>query len=117
MEKGARKNWLALLGAVFVSLLGQTMLKSGANTPSFRIQLFDWHTFAGLFCYCAASPLYFVALRRLPISVAMPFTAISYAMAALIGRYWFSESLGDSQVAGILAVSTGVLLMTFRRPV
>ena len=49
--------WLALGGAVVVSVLGQTLLKMGATAANFREQLFDPHTLAGLFFYGLASPL------------------------------------------------------------
>ena len=106
--------WFALVCAVLVSVLGQTLLKSGALTSTFLEQVFDWRTLAGLFLYFLATPLYIVALRRIPISVAMPFTAISYALAALIGRFLFSETLGAIQIEGISLIVVGVLMMTLR---
>ena len=108
--------WLALVGAVVVSVLGQTLLKMGAMAANFREQLFDPHTLAGLFFYGLASPLYIVALRRIPLSVAMPFTAISYALAAVIGRVVFAETLGAAQIDGIALIVAGVLMMTLRPP-
>jgi small multidrug resistance pump len=112
MSESIMVHWFALVSAVLVSVLAQTLLKSGAFAPSFPQQLLDWHTLGGLFFYCLASPLYIVALRRIPISVAMPFTAISYVMAALIGRFWFAEALGAAQVVGISLIALGVLAMT-----
>lgn len=113
--------WLALVGAVVVSVLGQTLLKMGAmpfkmgaTALNFGEQLFDWHTLAGLFFYALASPLYIVALRRIPLSVAMPFTAVSYALAAAIGRVVFGETLGAAQIDGIALIVAGVLMMTLR---
>jgi len=106
--------WLALVGAVLVSVLGQALLKSGAMAANFREQLFDAHTLAGLFFYALSTPLYIVALRRIPLSVAMPFTAISYALAAVIGRVVFAETLGAAQIDGIALIVAGVLMMTLR---
>jgi multidrug transporter EmrE-like cation transporter len=106
--------WLALLGAVVISMLGQTMLKAGAGLPTLILQLFDWRTLIGLFFYGFAALLYIVALRRIPMSVAMPCTAVSYVTAALIGHFWFAEAIGVPQIAGILLIILGVLLMAFR---
>ncbi len=47
----------------------------------------------GLFLYGGAALLYIIALRRIPMSVALPCTASSYIAAALIGYYEFAEPL------------------------
>ena len=46
----------------------------------------------------------------------MPFTAISYALAAVIGRVLFAETLGAAQIDGIALIVAGVLMMTLRPP-
>ena len=70
--------WLALAAAIVVSLSGQVMLKAGADGEGdFLAQLFRPATMAGLVCYGGAALLYIVALRRIPMSVALPCTAAS----------------------------------------
>ena len=103
--------WLILATAIATSMVGQTLLKSGARASSFMGQLLDWHTLIGLGLYGAAALLYIVALRRIPMSVALPCTAISYVAAALIGHYAFAEPIGGAQLAAIGLISTGVLLL------
>ena len=63
--------------------------------------------------YGSAAILYIVALRRIPMSVALPCTAISYVAAALIGHYAFAEPLGGAHIAAIGLISVGVALMAF----
>jgi len=103
--------WLTLATAIATSMVGQTLLKAGSRASSFKEQLLDWHTLLGLCLYGGAALLYIVALRRIPMSVALPCTALSYVAATLIGHYAFSEPIGGAHVAAIGLISTGVLLL------
>jgi small multidrug resistance pump len=103
--------WSMLAGAIAVSVLGQTLLKAGAGTPGVVAQFLDLRTLVGLFLYGGAALLYIVALRRIPMSVALPFTAVSYVAAALIGHYGFGEVLGAARLAALGLICAGVLLL------
>ena len=94
-------HWGALALAITTSMVGQTLLKAGADTPSFIAQLFDTRTIIGLALYGGSALLYIIALRRIPMSVALPSTAVSYVVAALIGHYAFAEPLGVPKITGI----------------
>jgi len=103
--------WLMLSAAIAMSMAGQTMLKAGAQADTFMHQLFDWRTLLGLCVYGSASLFYIVALRKIPMSVALPCTAISYVAAALIGHFVFGETLGTMRIGAILLISGGVVLL------
>lgn len=105
-------HWGALAGAITTSMVGQTLLKAGAGAPSFTAQLFDARTIIGLGLYGGSALLYIVALRRIPMSVALPCTAVSYVVAALIGHYAFAEPLGIAKLSGIAMICLGVLMLT-----
>ena len=105
--------WVTLFAAIATSMAGQTMLKAGAGTPDFVAQLLDWRTVLGLFLYGGAAILYIVALRRIPMSRALPCTAVSYVAAALIGHYAFGETLGASHISAIALICGGVILLAF----
>ncbi len=105
--------WAALALAIATSLAGQTLLKAGAGAASFMAQLFDPRTMIGLVLYGGAALLYIVALRRIPMSVALPCTAVSYIAAALIGHYGFGEPLGALHIAAITLIGAGVVLLAF----
>jgi len=105
--------WLILWTAILTSMVGQALLKSGAGRPSLFEQLLDWHTIIGLGLYGGAAFLYIIALRRIPMSVALPSTAVSYVAAALIGHYVFAEPLGAVHIGAIALISVGVALLTF----
>jgi multidrug transporter EmrE-like cation transporter len=103
--------WAVLLAAIATSMGGQTLLKAGAGAPDFLTQLMDWRTILGLALYGGAAMLYIVALRRIPMSVALPFTAISYIAAALIGHYVFHEPLTMMHLTAIALIMAGVITL------
>lgn len=103
--------WSVLMAAIVASMAGQTLLKSGSAAPDFMTQLFDPRTLLGLCLYGGAAMLYIVALRRIPMSVAMPFTAISYVAAAFIGHYGFAEPLGTMQLGALGLICAGVVML------
>lgn len=103
--------WLILAVAIATSMAGQTLLKAGAGAEAFVAQLFDWRTILGLGLYGGAAILYIVALRRIPMSVALPCTAISYVAAALIGHYGFGEALSVQHLAALALICMGVVLL------
>ena len=105
--------WAVLGAAIVVSMAGQTLLKSGAGAADFIAQLLDWHTILGLVLYGGSALLYIVALRRIPMSVALPCTAISYVAAALIGHFAFAEPLGMMHFGALGLISVGVILLAF----
>jgi small multidrug resistance pump len=103
--------WMALSDAIVTSMAGQTLLKAGAGAPEFIAQILDPRTIVGFVLYGGAALLYIVALRRIPMSVAMPFTAVSYVAATLIGHYAFAEPLSGSHIGAIGLICGGVLLL------
>jgi len=104
--------WLALAAAISVSLFGQVLLKAGAGGEGgFLAQLFRPATMVGLVCYGGAALLYIVALRRIPMSVALPCTAASYVVIALVGHFAFGEALGLQKVMAIALISAGVVVL------
>jgi multidrug transporter EmrE-like cation transporter len=103
--------WALLAGAIAVSMAGQALLKAGAGAAGLIEQFLDWRTLLGLGLYGGAALLYIVALRRIPMSVALPFTAISYVAAALIGHLAFGEALGPLRIGALGVIAVGVLLL------
>jgi len=104
--------WLALAAAIATSLVGQVLLKAGAAGPGGVVaQLFRTPTMIGLVCYGGAALLYLIALRRIPMSVALPCTAASYVAIALIGHLAFGEALGGQKIAALALICVGVALL------
>lgn len=108
-----RLSWIVLFAAIATSMAGQTLLKAGAGAADFITQLLDWRTLFGFVLYGGAAVLYIIALRRIPMSVALPCTAVSYVAAALIGHYAFAEPLALTHLAAIALICCGVVLLAF----
>lgn len=104
-------HWTFLLSAIAASVLGQGLLKAGAGASTFVSQLLDWRTIVGLCVFGSASMLYIVALRRIPLSVALPCTAMSYIVVAMIGHYMFDEPLGAQRLAALALIAAGVVVL------
>lgn len=108
--------WIVLAAAITTSLVGQILLKAGASgsvaaSAGFMDQLFRWQTILGLGCYGGAALLYIVALRKIPMSIALPCTAASYVVIAVIGWAVFGEALGVQKMLAIGLISLGVVLL------
>ncbi|MFN7000161.1 MAG: DMT family transporter [Elioraea tepidiphila] len=105
-------SWLALGGAILASLAGQVLLKAGTlGDGGFVAQILRWQTMLGLSFYGGSAFLYILALRQIPMSVALPSTAISYVAVALIGYFAFGEPLGPQKIAAIGLICAGVVLL------
>lgn len=106
-------NWVALLFAISTSVAGQALLKGGAGAGGFLEQLLDRRTILGLGLYGGAALLYIVALRRIPVSVALPCTAASYVAAVAIGYYVFGEVVTPLHLVALGVILAGVLLLAY----
>lgn len=104
-------HWTFLLAAIASTIVAQGLLKAGAGANTLVQQILDWRTIVGFGIYGAASLLYIVALRRIPLSVALPCTALSYIVVALIGHYMFGEALGLQRVMALGLIGIGVLVL------
>lgn len=108
--------WITLAAAITTSLIGQILLKAGASgsvaaSAGFMDQLFRWQTIIGLGCYGGAALLYIIALRKIPMSVALPSTAASYVVIAIIGWAAFGETLDIQKMLAIGLICAGVVLL------
>jgi drug/metabolite transporter (DMT)-like permease len=103
--------YTALAGGIITGIGGQMLLKVGASAENLLAQLLRPSTLVGLFFYGIAAFLYIIALRKLPVSVAFPSVSLSYAIVAVMGHWLFNEPFGWQQIAGIVLIMGGVLLV------
>jgi len=109
-------HWIALATAICTSMAGQVLLKAGASRSvasegGFFDQIFRIPTMVGLVLYGGAALLYIIALRKIPMSVALPCTAASYVIIAIIGWAMFGEGMGVHKMAAIGLIAAGVALL------
>lgn len=106
--------YLSLAAGILLGVAAQLLLKVGATGEgNFVAQLFRPQTIIGLGLYGLAAFFYIVALRKIPVTVAFPSVALSYAIIAVLGYLVLREPLGVGQVAGIAMIMAGVVLVNY----
>ena len=108
-------SWINLWIAIAMSLAGQTLLKAGATTgqasAALLAQFLDPRTVAGLMLSFVAALLYIIALRRIPLSVALPCTAASYIGAVFIGHFAYNETITLIHLTAVAIIVCGVIVL------
>ena len=105
-------SYLSLGAAILLGIAGQIVLKSGAvGAPNLAAQLFSPLTLGGLAIYGCAGVAYVVALNKIPVSLAFPSVAASYAIVAVIAHLLWNEPLGWPQLGGIALIAGGIILI------
>ncbi len=66
---------------------------------------------AGLVLLVAHLALYMLALKGADLSFAMPLTAASYPLAALLARFYLHENVGMWRAVGTFLITVGVAVM------
>jgi small multidrug resistance pump len=104
--------YLALATAILLGIAGQIALKSAAiGAPSLAAQLLSPMTILGLVIYGLASIGYIAALNRIPVSIAFPSVAASYAIVAVLAHLLWNEPLGWPQLCGIALIGAGIIVI------
>lgn len=104
--------YLSLIAAILFGIVGQIALKSGAlGSSSLVAQFVNPLTIIGFVIYVAAAFCYIVALKKIPVSVAFPSVAASYAVVAVIAHLLWNEPFGWQQLGGLLLIGGGILLI------
>jgi small multidrug resistance pump len=104
--------YVSLAGAVLLGVAGQIALKSGAlGSPTVAAQFINPLTLLGFAIYGVAAVCYILALKKIPVSVAFPSVAASYAVVAVIAHLLWNEPLGWPQIAGLLLIGSGIALI------
>lgn len=104
--------YLALVAGVLVGVVGQILLKTGAQRAGdMAAQFLDPYTIVGFAVYALAAILYIISLKRIPLSVAFPSVSLSYIVVAVAAHFLWQEPLGLPQFGGIALISGGILLL------
>ncbi|MFA7430482.1 MAG: multidrug efflux SMR transporter [Rhodospirillaceae bacterium] len=103
-------HWLYMIGAIAFEVAGTTCMKLAAGftrpIPSVLIFVF----------YAVSFTLLTLALKRLDVSVVYPlWSGIGTVTIAIIGVWWFGESLSWLKVASIGLILLGVVGLSIGR--
>jgi len=96
--------WLALGGAIALEIAGTVSMKlsHGFSRPLPSVLLFVF--------YALSFALMTIAVKRIDVSVSYAiWSGVGTATIALIGVYWFRESLTPIQIASIVLIILGVI--------
>ncbi len=114
-------TFVLLLGAILCSVVGQVLLKAGANAlgavgfNNLGPKLFAMTTqpllWGGLACYAFSALGYIIVLSRAKLSAAAPLVAITYIFTVVAGMLFFGETVPMLRWAGISCIMAGVVLV------
>ena len=97
-------HWFCLAGAIALEIAGTISMKLSEGfsrtLPSVLIFVF----------YAGSFSLMTVAVKKIDVSVSYAiWSGVGTTAIALIGVYWFRESLTTMQIASIVLIVTGVI--------
>jgi small multidrug resistance pump len=104
--------YTSLVAAILLGIAGQIALKAAAEgSATITAQFLNPLTIIGLTVYILAALCYILALKKIPVSIAFPSVAASYAVVAVLGHLLWDEPFGWPQLTGIAMIGGGVLLI------
>jgi small multidrug resistance pump len=104
--------YTSLMAAILLGVGGQIALRSAVDaSTSIAGQFLRPMTMIGFTIYIVAAVCYIVALKKIPVSIAFPSVSASYAIVAVVAHLLWNEPLGWPQIAGLLLISGGVVLI------
>ncbi len=104
--------YAALLAGIVLGVAGQIALKMGADgTRTIALQFLHPATIIGFAIYVAAAVLYMIAIKKIPLSLAYPSVSLSYVIVGIIAHLMWNEPFGLAQMAGILLIGGGIVLL------
>jgi drug/metabolite transporter (DMT)-like permease len=111
---------LIMLAAVLALALGETALSkgmkqtgrlSGGWAAQARAVVSNGWIAGGLVLLLGHLGLYMLALRNADLSFALPLTAASYPLTALLARFYLCEDVGTARWVGTLVIAAGVSIV------
>lgn len=118
-------GYLLVLLTVLLTVYGQFVIKwqvllagsvpaGGAAKLQFVAQLLvnPW-ILSGLVAAFAAAVCWMLAMTKLPLSQAYPYTAVSFILIVIGGAWLFSEPLSANRILGVTLIGIGVIIAGF----
>lgn len=115
-------NILLILISVLLNCAAQLCIRKGmllvgevgmkGLIQNFGEMIANWWLWGALVCYAISILIWMIVLSKVEVSFAYPFLSIGYVVAALVGYYFFGESLSLVRIAGIIVICLGVFLIS-----
>jgi undecaprenyl phosphate-alpha-L-ara4N flippase subunit ArnE len=107
---------LLLLGCIVAEVTRELCFKTASGPLDWAVASRNWRAafanrllWVGLSIWALETLAWLAVLQKIPLGIAYPVTAASYAVAPLMGWLLLKERLSPSQVAGVLLVTGGAL--------
>ena len=102
-------------GSILLGVAGQMCFKQavGGGIGLLEALRGPW-LLTGLMLYGISTILYLLALRQLPLSLAVPSLAIGYVLTASLAIAWMGERLSLLQMAGMAVTIAGVIMLHWK---
>jgi drug/metabolite transporter (DMT)-like permease len=111
---------IIMLIAVVALAVGETLLSKGMKQAGRRGDGWEQQAalvvrsgwiWAGLLLMIVHVGLYMLALKGADLSLALPLTAASYPLAALLAQFYLREDVGTARWIGTLVITAGVAIV------
>ncbi|MBP6942654.1 MAG: hypothetical protein KBB55_01270 [Candidatus Buchananbacteria bacterium] len=115
--------YIFLISAFVLNALANLMLKLGARSgidlaswsPLYLVA-HNWQFIVGCILFVGNVPLYFLALKYLPLSIAYPIMVIgSFIVVNVIAAVALKEAINPWQIGGYALMIAGVLIVIFAK--
>lgn len=103
---------LVMIASTLCAALGHVLLKMGAHRAETLSHFLNAWILIGLFAYGVGTLLWIYALSRMPLTVAYPFTALTFALVYLAGVFLFGEPVTPRTMAGLALILGGLFLIS-----
>jgi multidrug transporter EmrE-like cation transporter len=109
------KGFLLLLATVSCTVTGQVLMKRGVNNLvvlSLKNVLVQPTIIVGAICYVSGFVIWLNVLKVLPLSIAYPFSSISYVAIIFASALFLGEALNLYKLVGMLCICAGVFFIS-----
>jgi multidrug transporter EmrE-like cation transporter len=112
-------KYIFLVGSIFLSILGQILLKRGVQEASLTLQvesiirtLLHLNIALGLTLYAISAVLWLFVLREFPLTIAYPYLSLSYILIFIGSVIFLHENVSLFQIIGAALILTGLIFLT-----
>ena len=105
-------DFLLLMISALCAAGGQLLFKAGAHgAKAFPAFVNRW-TLLGLIAYGIGTLLWIYVLSRVPLTLAYPFTALTFVLVYLAGAWLFGEPVTLRALTGVALILGGLFMVT-----
>ena len=109
------KGVLLLLSTGAFTVTGQILMKVGMTISghlSFKDSITSPYILAGVLCYISGFLVWLNVLKILPLSIAYPFSSITYVLIIFGSAFFLGEPITLFKIIGIVCIVTGVVFIS-----